>query len=200
MSLIETNRERILLAIVNHGHSHHLASVGLLGDLALHLPGVFQGLSQHHVSTIKSLVTKGQSSEDKKLKAISLWAAEQLLNVCNNNNDALDDSSEVVKKARVEEEEVFYSVNVTVTNNQYITQNMETEHVTIRLSRNNDVKPVVECSNVEATVRLPPPKLEEAHDEMIQDDLTIIRRQRQKRTHRSWIDDEKQEKRWKYDL
>ena len=59
----------------------------------------------------------------------------------------------IVKKAKVCDE-VFYDVRVTVTNKQFITQNIETENVTIRLAP-SVLPPVIECSDVEATVKLP---------------------------------------------
>ena len=61
-----------------------------------------------------------------------------------------------VKKAKVcsSSSSVFYNVKVTVTNKQFITQNIETENVTIKLSP-PVLPPVIECSDVEATVKLP---------------------------------------------
>ena len=46
-------------------------------------------------------------------------------------------------------------MRITVTNKQYITQNIETENVTIKLKPSLTAD--YECNHVEATVRLPPP-------------------------------------------
>ena len=59
-------------------------------------------------------------------------------------------------------EDVFYSVKITVSNKQYITQNIETENFTIKLKNNNnnadadvsqDIPHVIQCNNVEVRYR-----------------------------------------------
>merc|ERR1711915_983689 len=54
--------------------------------------------------------------------------------------------------------EVYYSMKITVSNKQYITQNIETENVTIRLKPSTAMESESECNHVEATVRLPSTK------------------------------------------
>ena len=186
--------------------------VGLLGDLALHFPEIYRDISSNQVHWIKNLVMKGRNSSDTKIRSISVWASEMLMNVYNNNtanNDGMEDHS-VIKKARIADD-VFYSVNVTVTNKQYITQHIETENVTIKLKSNNKVKTqpqVIQCSDVEATVRLPiapRPDIHIEHDVAIEDydekekSLTELRNRRKKRTAVSWFD-EHIEKRCKDEL
>ena len=129
--------------------------VGILGDLASRQPHIFSGLSQLNIRSIRQLVIKGQTSDNTKTKAVSVWAARQLLNIYNNNVEMADQQEGhlIVKKAKVSDE-VFYDVRVTVTNKQFITQNIETENVTIRLAP-SVLPPVIECSDVEATVKLP---------------------------------------------
>ena len=129
--------------------------VGILGDLASRQPHIFSGLSQLNIRSIRQLVIKGQTSDNTKTKAVSVWAARQLLNIYNNNVEMADQQEGhlIVKKAKVCDE-VFYDVRVTVTNKQFITQNIETENVTIRLAP-SVLPPVIECSDVEATVKLP---------------------------------------------
>ena len=60
----------------------------------------------------------------------------------------------LLKKAKVCSSSVFYNVRVTVTNKQFITQNIETENVTIKLNTPS-LPPVIECTDVQATVKLP---------------------------------------------
>ena len=132
--------------------------VGILGDLASRQPRIFSCLSQLNVRSIRQVVLKGQASHIDKTKSVSLWAARQLLNVYNNNVVMAEEEERgqghvIVKKAKVCDE-VFYDVKVTVTNKQFITQNIETENVTIRLNTST-LPPVIECSDVHATVKLP---------------------------------------------
>ena len=127
---------------------------------------------------IKKIVLIGKSSEDKKTRSISSWAGEQLVTVS---------------------QEVSYSVSVSVTNKQFITQNIETENVTIRLNTRHQPQ-VIECSDVEATVSLPCPGFTQGATE----DLSIaqLRRQRNKRAAVRWQDEEEEEgagKRWRDD-
>ena len=133
-------------------------SVGVLGDLALHHPQSFSGLSQTDVGTIRTVLTTGERSESRQTRDLSQWAGRQLLNIYNNNVEMITGEQEnhaAVKKAKVcSSSSVFYNVKVTVTNKQFITQNIETENVTIKLSP-PVLPPVIECSDVEATVKLP---------------------------------------------
>ena len=127
---------------------------------------------------IKKIVLIGKSSEDKKTRSISSWAGEQLVTVS---------------------QEVSYSVSVSVTNKQFITQNIETENVTIRLNTRHQPQ-VIECSDVEATVSLPCPGFTQGATE----DLSIaqLRRQRNKRAAVRWQDEEEEGgagKRWRDD-
>lgn len=137
-------------------------SVGILGDLALHHPHTFSGLSQTDIGTIRRIVAWGEASDSKQTRSLAQWAARQLLNVYNNNVEMVtgegqgeeEENHLAVKKAKVSSSSVFYNVRVTVTNKQFITQNIETENVTIKLSP-PALPPVIECSDVQATVKLP---------------------------------------------
>lgn len=134
-------------------------SVGILGDLALHHPHTFSSLSQPDIGTIRRFLTAGESSENKQTRSLSQWAARQLLNVYNNNveMEGGEENQSAVKKAKVcssSSSSVFYDVRVTVTNKQFITQNIETENVTIKLNPPS-LPPVIECTDVQATVKLP---------------------------------------------
>lgn len=129
------------------------SSVGLLGDLALNFPQIFSDLASEKMESLNSLLTKGKTSDCDKTKSVSFWASRQLANACDTFG-AIEDDVHAVKKARVGEE-VYYSMKITVTNKQYITQNIETENVTIRLKPN--ISGHVESNHVEATVRLPAP-------------------------------------------
>ena len=135
--------------------------VGILGDLALHHPATFSGLSVRDIGTLRTTVTTGESSDSKQTRDLSQWAGRQLLNVYNNNVEMIsaqgegeEENHSVVKKAKLSSSSVFYNVRVTVTNKQFITQNIETENVTIKLSPPT-LPPVIECSDVQATVKLP---------------------------------------------
>ena len=132
------------------------SSVGLLGDLALNYPQIFSDLNSEQMESLNSLLTKGKTSDCNKTKSVSFWASRQLSNACDQCDTfgGIEDDVHAVKKARVGEE-VYYSMRITVTNKQYITQNIETENVTIKLKPSLTADS--ECNHVEATVRLPPP-------------------------------------------
>ena len=121
---------------------------------------VWEGLED--IGTIRTTVTTGENSDTNQTRDLSQWAGRQLLNVYNNNVEMITAQGEgeeeenhlAVKKAKVSSSSVFYNVRVTVTNKQFITQNIETENVTIKLSPPS-LPPVIECSDVQATVKLP---------------------------------------------
>lgn len=187
MALILTNQD---------GEDIRCSCIGLLGDLALNLPQVFSNTAPGDVENIRKIVLMGQSSEDQKTRSIASWAGEQLLSVA---GSLVESQAKVAKKARLGTEEVFYSVSVSVTNKQFITQNIETENVTIRLNTGpGRAQPrVIECSDVEATVSLPCPRPSQGEE------VTIgqLRRQRKKRAAVSWKDEGEEEdeagKRWR---
>merc|ERR1712168_853785 len=128
------------------------------------------------------------------------------MGIYSNNSIIIDDEEHsVIKKAKVCED-VFYSVKITVRNKQYITQNIETENVTIKLKNNNnyhenndseqEIPRVIQCNNVEATVRLPCPSQNTGNQNCIQEmqdeDFSIsqIRRLRKKRNAGVRFDDQ----------
>merc|ERR1711874_184556 len=79
-------------------------------------------------------------------------------------------------------EEGYYSMRITVSNKQYITQNIETENVTIRLKPSQAGEE--DCSHVEATVRLPPHSDHSAkaiQDLQSDQEIADLRRMRKKR-------------------
>ena len=183
--LLRDHSDEILNLVLNNQESEELrcSCIGLLGDLALNLPQMFGNITPHLMENIKKIVLIGKSSEDKKTRSISSWAGEQLVTV--------------VKRSR--SQEVSYSVSVSVTNKQFITQNIETENVTIRLNTRHQPQ-VIECSDVEATVSLPCPGFTQGATE----DLSIaqLRRQRNKRAAVRWQDEEEEGgagKRWRDD-
>lgn len=195
---LRANSEQILALILTNQESEDIrcSCIGLLGDLALNLPQVFSNTAPGNVETIRKLVLMGQSSEDQKTRSIATWAGEQLLSVA---GSLVESQAKVAKKARLGTEEVFYSVSVSVTNKQFITQNIETENVTIRLNTGpGRAQPrVIECSEVAATVSLPCPGPSQGEE------LNIgqLRRQRKKRAAVSWKDESEEEdeagKRWR---
>jgi len=131
------------------------SSCGLLGDLALNYPQILSDIDSEQMESLNSLLTRGKTSDCNKTKTVSFWASRQLSTAWDSFG-GMDENVHAVKKARVGEE-VYYSMRITVSNKQYITQNIETENVTIKLkpSRSGEEEP--ECNHVEATVRLPPP-------------------------------------------
>ena len=131
------------------------SSCGLLGDLALNYPQIFSDLDSEQLESLNSLLTKGKISDCNKIKSVSFWASRHFSNA-SDTFGGIEDDVHAVKKARVGEE-VFYSMRITVTNKQYITQNIETENVTIKLKPSLTENTETECNHVEATVRLPPP-------------------------------------------
>ena len=183
--------------------------IGLLGDLATHLPQVFTNVGPDQVETIKKLIMTGRHSDDRRTKSLATWAGQQLMNVYSRN---VEHDHDTIKKAKVGEE-VFYSVKITVSNNQYITQNIETENVTIRLKSNNNntvshsEPQVIQCNNVEATVRLPCPvnnnnnsdNSTPEHCDMSDDNDVSISQLRRLRKKRSamFLDSDQNEKRSK---
>ena len=129
------------------------SSCGLLGDLALNYPRLFSDVELDQMDSLNNLLTKGKMSDCHKTKSVAFWASRQLLNACDLFG-GISDEINGAKKARVSEE-VYYSMKITVSNKQYITQNIETENVTIRLKPSTAMESESECNHVEATVRLP---------------------------------------------
>ena len=142
------------------------ASLGLLGDLACNLPQLLTAGEGAAAEELRQLVAAGRDSGDTGTRELASWAAQQLAAV-------LPASARAEKRARLAGE-VFYSVSVQVgdsyvatvhyditepppqvSNKQYITQNIETESVTIRLPGPGQV---IQCSEVAATVSLPRPR------------------------------------------
>eukprot|EP00092_Neocalanus_flemingeri_P012343 GFUD01013307.1.p2 GENE.GFUD01013307.1~~GFUD01013307.1.p2 ORF type:complete len:448 (+),score=92.88 GFUD01013307.1:2272-3615(+) len=129
------------------------SSVGLLGDLALNFPQIFSDFHSEKMDSLNNLLIRGKTSDCHKTKSVSFWASRQLSSALDTFG-GMEDDAHAVKKSRVGEE-VYYSMRITVTNKQYITQNIETENVTIKLKPSLTADS--ECNHVEATVRLPPP-------------------------------------------
>ena len=185
-----------LLSNNQDGEDIRCSCIGLLGDLALNLPQVFSNITPETVENIRKIVFLGKSCEDQKTRSIASWAGEQLLSVA---GSLLESQAKVAKKARLGTEEVYYSVSVSVTNKQFITQNIETENVTIRLNTGpgGGQPQVIECSDVEATVSLPCPGASQGQEVGIGQ----LRRQRKKRAAVSWQDEGEEEdeagKRWR---
>jgi len=167
------------------------SSCGLVGDLALNYPQIFTSLDSDQVTTLHSLLTKGKTGDCNKTKSVAFWASRQLTNACETFSGG-EENYQVVKKARVGEE-VYYSMKITVSNKQYITQNIETENVTIKLKPSLSEEERSDCSHVEATVRLPPPvktdgssaaSMEDGHSQGIErndQQIAELRRMRKKR-------------------
>ena len=183
------------------------ASLGLLGDLACNLPQLLTaGEGAAAEEELRQLVAAGRDSGDTGTRELASWAAQQLAAV-------LPASARAEKRARLAGE-VFYSVSVQVgdsyvvtlhyditepppqvSNKQYITQNIETESVTIRLPGPGQV---IQCSEVAATVSLPRPRPALDSEGGVGAD---IRRRRNKRSAVGRLEDseEEAEKRCKED-
>ena len=99
------------------------------------------------------LITKGEEGGEEA-KRLAAWAKNQLEKVCGSQ-------ACVMKKACMEEVgengNVVYSMRVTVTSRQFVTQEVESESVTLRLRPEGGVR---EVATVEATLKLPPPREE----------------------------------------
>merc|ERR1712083_1286946 len=80
------------------------SSCGLLGDLAQNYPQIFAELllGQEQMQSLHSLLTRGKTSDCSKTKSVAFWASQQLATACD-TLAAAEDSSQVVKKARVGE-------------------------------------------------------------------------------------------------
>ena len=122
------------------------SSCGLLGDLALNFPQIFTDLDSEQMDSLHSLLTKGKISDCNKTKSVSFWASRHFAHACDTFG-GVEDDVHAVKKARVGEE-VYYSMRITVSNKQYITQNIETENVTIKLKPSLSQDTKTTCSHV----------------------------------------------------
>ena len=125
-----------------------LVALGLLGDLV----SVLGDLGWQE-AWVGELITKGEEGGEEA-KRLAAWAKNQLEKVCGSQ-------ACVMKKACMEEVgengNVVYSMRVTVTSRQFVTQEVESESVTLRLRPEGGVR---EVATVEATLKLPPPREE----------------------------------------
>ena len=125
-----------------------LAALGLLGDIA----SVMGDLGRQE-PWVEELILRGEEGGEEA-KRLTSWARSELDKVAGGQ-------SCVLKKACVEEMgengEVVYSMRVTVTSRQFVTQEVESESVTLRLRPEGGVR---EVATVEATLKLPPPREE----------------------------------------
>ena len=195
--LFSTHFDMIVSMIVeSDGDDHRPQSIGLLGDLATHLPQAFQHTAKNNIDLIQNMISDARQSDDQKIQSLASWSAEQLRQVLNNNEacDMIDNNNEV-------EEEVFYNINVKFTNNQFITQNIETQNVTIKLP--NKVQPLrtIECSNVQTTIRLSHPADQHDDAEDMGQAPHVSHHHTKRSARRAGIDeDAQQEKRWKFEF
>ena len=125
-----------------------LVALGLLGDLA----SVMGDLGWQE-TWVEQLVNRGDEGGEEA-KRLAAWAKAELEKVSGSQ-------ACVMKKACMEEVgedgDVVYSMRVTVTSRQFVTQEVESESVTLRLRPEGGVR---EVATVEATLKLPPPREE----------------------------------------
>ena len=125
-----------------------LVALGLLGDLA----SVMGDLGWHE-TWVEHLINRGYEGGEEA-KRLATWAKAELEKVSGSQ-------ACVMKKACMEEVgedgDVVYSMRVTVTSRQFVTQEVESESVTLRLRPEGGVR---EVASVEATLKLPPPREE----------------------------------------
>ena len=126
-----------------------LVALGLLGDLA----SVMGDLSWQE-TWVEQLIRRGEEEGGEEAKRLAGWAKVELEKVSGSQ-------ACVMKKACMEEigedGDVVYSMRVTVTSRQFVTQEVESESVTLRLRPEGGVR---EVASVEATLKLPPPREE----------------------------------------
>lgn len=125
-------------------------ALGLLGDLAPALGHLGPGVQDW----VADLLTRGEEAEEEETRTLATWARREVERVTGSQ------ASVARVSRRGEGGEVVYSMRVTVTNRQFVTQEVESSSVTLRLRPGGGVEEVVE-----ATVRVPGQQEEEKTEE-----------------------------------